>query len=106
MKRWRAPKAKPGELKMQWGKLPHDSPDLCTVWGGGGANKRDANLLHYMLCCQRQRMVYGEEREKNGGYPVVFDPSFIDELKARGYDITTFKFSIQKLPAAPQEDKQ
>jgi hypothetical protein len=25
------------------------------------------------------------------------EPSFVEELKARGYDITTLKFSIQKL---------
>jgi hypothetical protein len=26
----------------------------------------------------------------------VFDPSFIEELVARGYDITTIKFSIER----------
>jgi hypothetical protein len=28
------------------------------------------------------------------------NPSFVDELKSRGYDITTIKFSIQKLQKA------
>lgn len=26
----------------------------------------------------------------------IFKTKFIDELKARGYDLTTFKFSIEK----------
>lgn len=95
MKRYRAPRAKPGELKAQWGRLPHDDPDLCYAWGEG-VSKCDGSLLHSIFGCKRQRAVYGEERERNHGYPVVFDPSFIEELQARGYDITTLRFSIQK----------
>lgn len=94
MKRYRAPKAKPGELKMQWGKLPGDSPDMCFCWGDG-CSKRDGALLHYLLASKRQRMLYGEE-QRQAGANVAFDPSFIEELEARGYDLTTFKFSIQK----------
>lgn len=95
MKKFRAPRAKPGQLKMQWGQLPGDNPDMCFCWGDG-CSKRDGNLLHYMLASKRQRVVYGEEKDKNGGSPVVFDKSFLEELEARGYDLTTFKFSIQK----------
>jgi hypothetical protein len=100
MKRWRAPKAKPGELKIAWGKLPHDDPDLVFCWGAG-CSKRDGNLLHYIFSGKRQRMVYGEDREKAGGFPVVFDPSALEELEARGYDLTTLKFSIQKKAETP-----
>lgn len=72
---------------------------MCMCWGDG-CSKRDGNLLHYMLASKRQRMIYGEEQKLKGGANVTFDPSFIEELEARGYDLTTFKFSIQKKVAA------
>jgi len=73
---------------MQYGKLPYEDPDMVIAWGEG-TSKRDGNLLHYILCCKRQRTVYGKEREDNGGHSVAFDPSLIEELEQRGYDITT-----------------
>lgn len=94
-KRYRRRHAKPGQLLIYYGKLPHNDPDVVFAWGGDGANKCDANYLTYALCGKRQRMVFGEEREK-AGYPVTFDPSVIEELTARGYDITTIRFSIMK----------
>lgn len=95
-KRYRRRHAKPGQLLIYYGKLPHDGPDVIYAWGGGGANKRDASFLTYALSGKRQRMVYGDERVRNGGHPLVFDPSVLEELEARGYDITTIKFSIMK----------
>lgn len=95
MKKYRAPKAKPGELKMQYGKLPYDSPDICMTWGDG-CSKRDGNYLYWMLCCKRQVFKDGK---------MEFDPSFIEELEARGYDVTTIKFSIQKKPLTTPTDK-
>lgn len=83
-KRWRTPKAKPGELKAQWGKSPHDDPDLFCCWGEG-THSADSRLL---------LNVFGGKRFLPGSFD--FDDSFIDELKKRGYDITTIKFSIQK----------
>lgn len=94
MKRYRAPKAKPGELKAQWGKWPGDLPELCYVWGAG-ISKRDANLMHDMLCEKRARLAFGDDRLKLGP-PIIYDKSFLQELEARGYDITTLRFSIQK----------
>lgn len=89
-KRWRVPKAKPGELKAQWGKLPHDSPQLCYVWGEGVA-KADSHLLHCTLTVD-----WPIRNWKEKGGPIEYEPSFVKELEARGYDLTTLKFSIQK----------
>lgn len=84
MKRYREPKAKPGELKAQWGKLKYDRPDLCYVWGEG-VPKCDASLLDYALTGKRHHPMDDS-----------WSPGLIEELEKRGYDITTLKFSIQK----------
>lgn len=106
MKRIRNIKPKPGELVMFWGKLPHDSPDVCYAWGAAGANKCDGSLLNHVIGSPRMRIAYGAEREKQG--PYVWDKSLLDELKARGYDITTLRFYIRQLPKqlpTPAESK-
>jgi len=92
MKRMRAIKAKPGELKLEWSKLPHDVPDICFAWGDG-CSKRDGNFLHHVLCSPRLSLNFGNERDES---PYKFEISFVDDLKERGYDITTMKFYIRK----------
>lgn len=84
-RRWRAPTAKPGELLMRYGKLPGDEPELCMAWGEG-TSKRDAILLHAVINSPRPRL----------DSKTPFSPSLVEELEARGYDITTLKFSIRK----------
>lgn len=88
MKRWRAPKAKPGELKAQWGKVD-GCIDLCYA-NGPGTERADARLLHSALSNER----YRPSIEQYPGYERY--RSFLDELDARGYDLTTLRFSIQK----------
>lgn len=84
MKRYRTPKAKPGQLKAQWGKLPYDTPDLIFCWGDG-VPKCDGSLLNSALSGKRHHPFDG-----------TWSDSLIEELEKRGYDITTLKFSIQK----------
>jgi len=76
-------RAKPGELCMFYGRLPGDNPDTIYSWGDG-CSKRDGALLN---------MVIGGPIWDWNGKP---NKSLLDELKDRGYDITTLKFSIQK----------
>jgi predicted ATPase len=78
-KRLRAPKAKPGELKVAFGKHEGDI-DLFYCHGGEGAGKRDARLLSHFF--------------ENVKWPD--DRNLRQELEARGYDIATLKFSIQQ----------
>ncbi|MBF8177700.1 hypothetical protein [Herminiimonas contaminans] len=80
-KRWRAPVAKPGELKIAYGKERHDDPDLMICWGAGGATKRDSHVLFHFF--------YHVALPESG-------TNLVKELEARGYDITTLKFSIMK----------
>lgn len=90
-RRYHTPKAKPAELKIAYGRVsPHDDPDLCVAWGGAGADKCDG------------RMVLHSMTEKRMGYSfpdlvIKQRPSLIEELEARGYDITTLRFSIQRI---------
>jgi hypothetical protein len=93
MKRLRRPKLKDGELRMYWGRLPHENPDLVLAYQGDAMMKRDTNLLHHHLCSQHPD-------PHKGPIFSVMNPSLIEELQARGYDITTLKFSIMK-KAAP-----
>lgn len=85
MKKYSSPRPRDGQLKSQWGKIGDDCPDLCYAWGEG-VSPADARLLDYAFTGKRYSPIH-----------LRFDDSFIDELKARGYDITTLKFSIEKL---------
>lgn len=95
-KRFGKPRANTGQLKAKWGKLPHNNPDLCYIWGDG-INRGDAALLHYMFSGKRAQPLYGEDEIKaNGGDNIKWAKSLLEELEERGYDITTFEFSIKK----------
>lgn len=73
---------------MQWGKMPRDTPDMCYAWGDG-CSKRDSILLHNALACQKPD-VFAE-------HPFAkMLPSVLEELEARGYDLTTLRFSVRK----------
>ena len=78
MKRYRTPKAKPGELLVKYGQ-EHGDLDLYFCYGGKGATSRDSKML--MLAFERD---------------IGFGKSLREELEERGYDITTLKFSVQQ----------
>lgn len=90
-KRLRKPKLKNGELRMYWGREDHDTtPDVILAWQGDRLMKRDTALLHYMMCSKRPKIEMGRINWN------VMEPSLVEELELRGYDITTLKFSIMK----------
>ena len=93
MKRCRKPTAKPNELKVEWGKLPHENPDIIYCWGEN-VPKVDSRYLHWIFGCEHPS---GQVDDKG---LIIWDPSVLDELEKRGYDLTTLKFSIKK-----KEDK-
>ncbi|APX66264.1 hypothetical protein AV944_10985 [Sphingomonas sp. LK11] len=59
------------------------------MWGGQGADKSDARTVMHAMTERRMAPTFPslnyEER-----------PSLVEELEARGYDITTLRFTIQK----------
>lgn len=88
-KRYRTLKAKPGELRVYYGKADRWSgPDVCFAWGDG-VQKPDAHLLYGALSMKRMTTDFPNTGHK-------WDPSLIEELEARGYDIATLRFSISK----------
>lgn len=98
-KRYRTPAAKPGEVKIVYGRAGrHDAPDLCSAWGGGGADKCDARLIMHALTERRMAPAFPSLKYEER-------PSLVEELEARGYDIETLKFSIQRKPATPNPSR-
>jgi len=82
MKRWRAVTPKENQLKVAYGRDP-DSKDveLQYCWGENpGGGRRDVNMMIH-----HWNHLKGHDGK-----------SFIEELEARGYDITTLKFTIER----------
>lgn len=84
MKRPRQLKANLGELRVGWGiDAPGERPSLVCAWGGG-IHGADANMLLWAF--HKTDVLDGND--------------LVKELEARGYDLTTLKFSIKKKAAA------
>lgn len=86
-KNFSAPRPRSGQLKVQWGKLYDEDPDLIYA-AGEGVPREDRHLMHHALSAPRWM---GPLHDK-----WAFEPSVLEELEARGYDITTLKISIEK----------
>lgn len=91
MKRFRKPKLKGGELRVYWGKVDGEGPDVVLDWRSP-ALRGDSLLLYNYICTKSPdtsvKPLFSKMR-----------PSLIEELEARGYDITTLRFSIMKKAA-------
>jgi len=86
----RARRLKSGTLAVYFAKLPHDAPDV-VIHNEAPARRADAHYMH---------SIFNAERYDYKGDP---QPSVVDELKSRGYDITTLSFEVHMI--APPEDK-
>ena len=93
----RLPRMKEGTLEVVWGNSREQGEDIYYVHGPG-TSKADASLLHHVLACERRRFSLPGEPE--------YAPSLMDELKARGYDITTFRLTVKKLPVRVQPGRE
>ena len=78
-KRLSNPKARPGELRVQFGQRDGER-DLFFCWGGEGARRADANLIMQAF-----------------NTPLSFGKTLREELVERGYDITTLRLTIARL---------
>lgn len=95
MKRYRRRYTKPGVLEAYYGRSEDGDIDVCFAWGAG-VSKCDAHLLNNVMADKRCRPAWVTDKEWDTPFPHVYQPSFLDELEARGYDLTTLKFTIRK----------
>lgn len=87
-RRYGPPRARPGQLKAQWGKVADSDPDIVYV-GGEGTTRADRWMLHHFI--GRPQFANPLSRDT-----FALEPSFLEELDARGYDITTLVISVEK----------
>ena len=59
----------------------------------------DGHLVHGIFGCKRLSRDYAGP----GAASFAFDPSFIDELEKRGYDLTTLRFEVRLKKCIPGE---
>jgi len=88
-KRLRPHTFKPGVLEVYWGVMKGESTPDIIYHRGDGCARPDGHLLYSVFGCKRER--FDSERGQT-----IHDPSLLEELEARGYDLTTLKFSIKK----------
>lgn len=84
------PRARPGQIKLQWANTAEDGRDM-YCFRGPGVPKADANLLLWMA-----------HKKHHSPLDRDWHPSLVEELEARGYDITTLKITVEK----KQEDQE
>lgn len=89
-RRFREPVAKPGELIAAYGRVDGEL-QIGYAWGGAGASKPDSRILMRAL----------------EDLPVYEGKTLAEELKARGYDLTTLRFSIrlEPTPSPPEGER-
>jgi hypothetical protein len=80
--RGRMPNPKPNQLMVGWAAERHDEPTLQFCYGGGRVGPRDNNML--MSAFHTAKLPSGN--------------TFVEELIERGYDLSTLRFSVEKLP--------
>ena len=68
-------------LTVRFGEVRRDSPDLHF----SGPNGPDRTLLYGVFCTKN----YDEQGK-------LTQPSLVEELEARGYDITTLEFRVKR----------
>jgi len=93
-KKYRAKKLKPGELRVYYG-VDHDGEGYdVVVQNGKGTGRADRSYLWSVLASERASRSFV-------GDGTITEPSVIDELMARGYDIETIEFRIKKKVILP-----
>lgn len=98
-KRWPLVKPKPRTLSAQFGRVDaKSSPDIIFAHGAG-CDSSDGAFLYYVLGSLSINCEFNAVREfERWKKPPLPNRSILDELAVRGYDITTLRFEIQKLP--------
>jgi hypothetical protein len=91
----RAPIPKAGRIVVMWAHVASDGPGIYTC-RGDGVPSCDGHLMNDVFCGARLYTDYKPDQ----GTIFVRGKSIVEELIARGYDITTLRFTCDKLPKA------
>lgn len=78
---------KPGILKAQFGRCKGEQ-DFFVLYGDG-VPACDRSLVFYAFGSSRMSYDYTNNKQ-------TFEPSLLEELKSRGYDLSTLRFSVCK----------
>lgn len=81
--------SKPGEIIAHFGQFEDDDHTQLIVSWGDGVLKADANLILDTITRQQYHPL-----------SETIENSMIEELTARGYDMSTFRVSVTKKPAS------
>lgn len=83
----RNPKMEDGRLDVWFGKLTrHDDPDVCVRSGEGAGGSPTRGFVLDFFCGPHEAV----------GKPGWTSKTFLEEMDARGFDISTLKFTIRK----------
>ncbi len=96
-RRRRPPRMIDGRLSVAWAYTRDEGADLYVV-GGDRTRSADRHLIIGAFTSEPIRM-----RMTGSGFDHVYEKSIAEELIDRGYDITTLRFSIDKLPQQPPQ---
>jgi hypothetical protein len=88
--RKRPKRMKDGELSVSYGYTREQGEDV-YITNGPGCPKSDGHLMHFWFNCLKPPGTFLHPEE---------GPTLVEDLKSRGYDITTLRFTIQKLKAS------
>jgi hypothetical protein len=81
----RKPSPKRDQIVVAWATEKGNYPELMYFHNGNWQMKRDINMLMSAF----------------GTQVGIFGRTLVEELTERGYDLSTFRFSIEKLPQDP-----
>lgn len=92
----RRPTVRDGELHMYWGREDRHSSEDVIYHNGLGARREDCRLLHSVIGSESQHLNLDAPICSPRLDWVKYNPSLLDELENRGYDLTTLRFYIRK----------
>jgi hypothetical protein len=81
-----------GALAVWWGREYRNAAEDLLFWHD--KHSWDAQMLHHFFC------------HRPYGYDGKQEPSLVEELEKRGFDIKTLRFSIQRKPAPQNEGER
>lgn len=88
--RGRMPSPKSGQIQVAWATPKGEKPGLQFCYRGDHNLVRSSNLVMHHFNIAK----------------TLFDNGFIEELQSRGFDMSTFRFSIEMLPVDESEIRE